>query len=267
MATSKRATKNYNKPKNAYRIAVLDDAGNPTDSTYDIPRVTSVLDSVIAKPRLVDWYYRKSIEGFVELRRKYGAKLPGDVDSLRSLLYSEGLSPYSTKKAAAVKGRALHNLLESLARGDSVDPDVLSSDGKGLLAWWNARELAPENVLALERTLVSFNHRYAGTVDLIYRSPASGRVVLTDLKTGNYVYWTHFLQGEAYREAWLEDGGEAPDRVSIVHLNLEKVGGDGWEELVAPEITFETFKHTLEIYNQLPKNWKPDDIPEENDES
>lgn len=262
MGTTKRKTKKP--PKSVYRLALLDANGQPTAHTFDFPRVTGILDAVVAKPRLQDWYYRKGIEGLVELRKKYGEKLPKDMDSVRSLLYSEGLSPYSAKKKAADTGRSLHKMLESLAGGKRPVPD--SDLGKALLSWWDSRGLSAADVVALETPLVSFRHAYAGTVDLIYRD-STGQLVLTDLKSGNYVYWTHFLQGNAYKQAWEENGGEAIGRVSVVHVNMEKVKNDEhWEEVVAPEVTFETFEHVLKIYRELPTNWKPTDIPEEQED-
>jgi len=100
-----------------YRLAVLNGAGEPTDVVFDVPSVTSILDAVLAKPALPNWYYSKALEGVEILLGKYGTKIPQDKDSLKSLLRSEKLTPIHARDTAGHRGRELHDGLEALARG------------------------------------------------------------------------------------------------------------------------------------------------------
>lgn len=238
--------------KGYYNLGLLGPDGQPIPGReWHFPSVTTVLDDVIAKPRLQHWYYTQTIEGVVTLFAG-GKRVPSSGKTLRGMLNSAGLSPYSKRDKAAKAGTATHTLFEVLQGGGSVVRDTATA---GILDWWDAKGLTPDDIIATEVALVSFEHRFAGTVDLIYCDPATGRTVLCDLKTGANVYWTHFLQGEAYKRAWEEEGNEV-DLVSVLHC---PVGGT-FRECIAPEVTFSTFKNVLDIWYSLPSNWKPEDL-------
>jgi hypothetical protein len=240
--------------KSRYTLALLDEEGSPTDLTWAFPSVTEILDAVVAKPKLMHWYYVKALEGFGELLRRYGGKTPADFESLKSLMSTEKLSPYAARDTAADKGKDIHKDLERLALGKKVTP---RPENQGLLNWWEDKNLSPSDVLAVERKLISFRYGYGGTVDLIYKSPATGRIVLTDMKTGTYVHWTHFVQGEAYRQAWVEEGNPPPDEVTVLHVRPELPRG--YEEKVARELTLDVFLAIKTIYDWLPNDWMPED--------
>lgn len=243
-----------------YRVAMLDADGKPTQHTYQFISVTSVLDAVVAKPKLMHWYYRQGVEGMAELVRKYGGKVPNDADSIASLLSSEGLSPYSKRNKAANQGTEVHSNLEALAEGKAVRRTKKTA---ALLDWWDERLLSPKHVVKCEVPLISFRYGYAGTVDLVYNDPQSGELRLCDLKTGKYVHWTHFVQGQAYAQAWVENFGPEVDRVTVLHAP-EAVSMDAvkWAELSSDEVTFDTFKTILDIYRWLPDDWMPEDLDE-----
>lgn len=241
-----------------YKVGLLDQSGNPTGQTWDFPRVTSIIDDVLAKPRLLGWYYSKTVDGVSGLLDKYGDKVPHDSASIKSLLRTEGLSPFAQRDKSATKGTTIHAELEHLAKTGELateTPETLA-----LLDWWTQRGLTPSDVLATERTLVSFTHRYAGTVDLVYRDPESGTITICDLKTGKYIHWSNFVQGEAYREAWLEERNPAVNRVSVLHVNTETREEPYWGELINPEVTFTDFRMILDIYRRLPVDWKPEEM-------
>lgn len=249
------------KPVDAHRVAFLDKDGNVTEHTLTLPAelalpsVTSILDAVIAKPNLYGWYYSKGIEGVEELFRKFGEKLPRDADSLKQLLREEELSPFARRDVAAVRGRDIHSDMEDLARGDKV---ARTDDTAGLLDWWKKRK--PE-VEACELPIASIEHGYAGTIDLVYVDPKSGARVLCDLKTGSGVYWTHFLQGEAYRLAYEARTGTRVDRVSVLHAPAKGVlKGRTFREVIAPEVTVDDFLKVLAIYNSMPKKVVLEDV-------
>lgn len=236
-----------------YTVGIIDHQGNATNHTWDFPSVTSILDAVVAKPKLMHWYYSTALKGMAQLVQKYGGKLPGDYASLKSLMGSEKLSPYSQRDKAASTGTDVHEDLERLAAGEVVER---TSENAGLLDWWAERGLTPADVIATEIPLVSFKYRYAGTVDLIYKDPSTGKVRLCDLKTGKYVHWTHFVQGEAYRRAYEEEGGWV-DEVTVLHCPAAQEGV--YTEKVSTEIDFSVFESILGIFNWLPEDWLPED--------
>jgi RecB family exonuclease len=89
---------------------------------------------------------------------------------------------------------------------------------QALVSWWLDQE--PEFV-AMEQIVASKQHRYAGRFDMLYRLP-SGELVLGDLKTGKDVRPDkHYRQLMAYRIAWLEMGGEAPQRLQVVNARKD----------------------------------------------
>lgn len=253
-----------------YTMCILDHKGNPTDYTYEFPSVTSILDAVVAKPKLMHWYYSSALQGMGELIGKYGGKLPQDFTSLKQLMAQEGHSPYSKRDSAASRGNDIHADLEALAKGETI---VGTAENRALVNWWRDKGLTPADVLETEVPLVSFKYRYAGTVDLIYRDPATGKIHLCDLKTGKHIQWTYFVQGEAYRQAYVEAGGHV-DEVTVLHTPpmpsdpivsaAQQAEGSspvrGWTEKVARDIDFSCFEAILNIYNWLPADWMPDDL-------
>jgi len=244
-----------------YKLALLDHDGKPTEYEFEFPSVTSIIDAVIAKPRLQHWFYSETVKGLSTVIGKYGAKTPSDEKSLKSLLKTEGQGPYAKRDAAGKKGTDVHEDLETLcAGGDIVETD----ENFGLGQWWMTKQLKPEDIIASEVPLVSFKHQYAGTVDLVYRDPKTGKLVLCDLKTSKYVFWTQFLQGQAYAEAWEELFGERPQVVSVLQVRPAGSGEgelmDGYQEFTDEEVSFDIFKNALDIYRMLPDNWLPNEM-------
>lgn len=187
-----------------------------------VPSVTEIIDAVLAKNGLPDWYYKQAVQGFGTLLEKYGEHLPKDVRSLHSLMKSEGLSPYSVRDAAASQGIAIHNAVEALAKGRR--PTVFPS----LTTWWKDKGLKKDRILGAESLVYSGRHGYAGTVDLVYRDDpltaptaagalGEGPVVLADIKTGA-IRDSHEIQVELYRWAWEEMGNKHIDRLQIIQV-------------------------------------------------
>jgi hypothetical protein len=108
------------------------------------------------------------------------------------------------------------------------------------LAWWKQSGLEP---LAVERTIWSEEHGYAGTMDL-YARKGKSRVVI-DWKTGNRIYAEAHLQNVAYRAAAKEHGLSSTAGFIV---RLSKEGGDVEVQKVPKETTFETFLYTLNLW-------------------
>lgn len=250
----------------SYTFGVIDWQGNITELKWGLPSVTSILDSVLAKPQLLHWMYSKGLDGVAELSRK-GFKIPGDPKALKQLMGSEKLSPYGMRNAAAAKGRSLHDDLETWCNTGELE---VSDRTAGLRAWILARHLTPSDIIQAEQVVVSLAHRYAGTLDIVYRDPQTGRIVLADLKTGNTVQWAHFVQGRAYKIAWEEMGTSIPfdgfrdfvDDIRIVHVN-KKAGPEGWAELSDSTVLDETWLAVLSLYRMLPEKWHPTDAEDD----
>lgn len=260
MARLAGSSKHYNIQ---YQVQILDADGKPTPYIGEVVdkflSVTSVIDA-IEKPALRDWYYKQGIEGVATLFGKYQSNLPQDKDSLLSLMKTEKLGPYYTRNKAAARGSDIHETFEALLKGDTLE---VNDDNAGLVSWWSARGLTPDDILASEVPLVSLKHRVAGTVDVVYRDPEKGDVVCCDLKTGKTVQPTHFIQGEAYammcaETPWVD---VIPDRVSVLHVRPPGELPDGWKEYEAPEIGVEAFISALELYRSMPHSyWNPEEV-------
>lgn len=237
--------------KGYYPVSLLDVDGNPIGPVHKLYSVTTIIDKVVAKPALYGWYWKITMEGVSKLATKYGSSLPADLESLKSLMSTEGLSPYKVRNVAGASGTRVHEDMEKLCKGKVVKQ---TDTNAGLLAWWETRNLTKNDILACEYPLVSLKHELAGTLDMVYVDPSSGATVLCDLKTG-FVAWTAFVQGNAYKmmadDANLFGG---IDRVSVLHVRPLTEGKllHGWEELVAPDVGVDTFIHIKAIFDALP---------------
>jgi hypothetical protein len=66
---------------------------------------------------------------------------------------------------------------------------------------WDQLSLTSEDVITIEQFLVDDEYEYAGQVDLVYRDPNNGDVVVADLKSSSGCYDKHQLQSAAYGKA------------------------------------------------------------------
>lgn len=212
------------KTKSTYRLLVVGPDGTPETAEVDItlPRITTIVDKVFAKPGLESWYYKTGIEGFSNLAYKYGSNLPPDLPSLHSLMKSEGLSPYAIRDAAATAGSKIHRTVESLSRGGKP------TKPENLVNFWKERGWTKKDIIASEELVVNFKpFPHAGRLDLIYRGEDGN--VLTDIKSGD-PRKSHEIQLELYRQAWESMGGEEIETMSII--TVPRDGSDVTEKLV-----------------------------------
>lgn len=236
--------------KGHYTLGLIDAKGVPTGDIFKFPSVTTVIDAVVATKKLHHWYYIQTVKGMAALMEKYGSNLPTDEESLRSLLTTEGLSPYGVRNKGGERGTKVHDDLEKLCAGKNVKK---TDQNAPLLAWWEEKGLKPDMIVATETPLFSFKQGYAGTLDLVYVDPSDGKMVLADLKTSKHIVWTQFLQLRAYEMAWLENGGQSIDRSIIVQANGEL--GEWHEWALTEEVPAELFQKVLDIYKSLPHDW------------
>jgi hypothetical protein len=116
------------------------------------------------------------------------------------------------KVAAGDKGSKVHLATEDIEDGLEIPIDAkyynrsLEQDEELTLEEVNCvqsfcewlDETKPE-LIAKEITVINKEHRYAGTVDRIYR--INGVIWIVDLKTSNYIWPSHELQLSAYSHA------------------------------------------------------------------
>jgi hypothetical protein len=180
-----------------------------------VPNVTSIT-GVIAKQGLDGWKFKQALE-HLEGRLRPGL----DEVAIRRLLDdASGAADRVTREAGYI-GSSTHKWIEGrvdayLSGGGSPSrpehPAVLAGV-EAFLAW--EAEANPV-YLSCERKVMSREHRFVGTLDLI--AELDGVRTIVDIKTSNRVYAEHWLQLAAYQiAAEEEDGVEVAQRV-ILHL-------------------------------------------------
>lgn len=184
--------------------------------------VTNVL-KIIDKPALRYWF---------------GQQVYYAVAKDPTLNEREALSaPYRTSKSAASRGTAIHRVIETFKN----DPEVINhvpEEYKGyveaFVKWY--KDIKPE-FLETEKTVVSHEHKYAGTLDL--KAKIGGEECLIDFKTSKdgKVYDEAHIQLSAYCKA------EGTPRGFIIGL-----GENGNYNHVEADLDFEVFLASKKIW-------------------
>jgi hypothetical protein len=100
---------------------------------------------------------------------------------------------------SAKEGTAIHEAVEGLLLGQSPEiPPLVAPAVSAFLRFYekNSIHVTPELV---ERRIVNYDHRYAGTVDAI--ALIGGKMGVLDIKTSQAVYRDYSLQTSAYMDA------------------------------------------------------------------
>lgn len=103
-----------------------------------------------------------------------------------------------TQKSAE-EGTLVHNTIESLLLGKptEIDPSIKPSI-EAFQKFWAEKNIQVTPDL-IEKRVVSFDHRYAGTVDAI--ALIDGKLGVLDIKTSQSIYRDYNLQTAAYMDA------------------------------------------------------------------
>ncbi|HVM76558.1 MAG TPA: hypothetical protein VMU07_00120 [Candidatus Paceibacterota bacterium] len=144
-------------------------------SGYDIdgvwyPRVTKIV-SIKSKPALYYYY--------------------GEAKSFKAA--------QETTEQSAKEGTMIHEAVEGLLLGKNPEiPEQIAPAVKSFLDFFekNRIQVSPELV---ERRIVNYDHRYAGTVDAI--ALIGGKLGVLDIKTSQAIYRDYCLQTSAYMDA------------------------------------------------------------------
>lgn len=189
--------------------------------------VTTVL-SVIDKPALVYWF-GKEVFNAVVLNPEL---LSDEREALRA--------PYKINKKAKLRGTAVHKLVEEYKGGNKVDPESSEFAGyyNAYKDWYDSMKFT---VLDHERTVLSHEHRFAGTLDMLIQLP-NGEKMIVDIKTGKDIYDEVALQLSAYKLALFEEG------VVVSKTAVLLLGEDGSYKFEIMEYVPDVFLATKELY-------------------
>jgi hypothetical protein len=168
----------------------LNEAGQP------VPRTTEITGKYKYFGGLLKWNYDQGFEAGIAAAR--GAKGPE---------FNEA------RDRAGHTGTLLHRLIDEHIAGKAWEPPegIRWEDHDKALElfgmfkqWWPSQGLRP---IATETSLVSEEHQYGGTLDLVAKD-ANQNLVLIDWKTTRDYNQDMYLQMAAYRHLWRERKAE-----------------------------------------------------------
>lgn len=226
--------------------------GKPTHYYVDadnrrIPGVTTILSNGLPKPALVNWAANSTAAYAVDNWEMLQECKPSErFDLLKKARYED-------RDQAARRGTEIHNLAEQLTLGQTVIvPDELRGHVEAYIGFLD--DWKPEPVLT-ERTVISYTHGYAGTLDLIYRLP-DGTTVLADIKTSRSgIYGETALQLAAYRYAdvYLDDDGTEQPVPGVDETHAIWIRADGYSvyPMNTSKNVFDDFRRVMQTANVI----------------
>lgn len=220
--------------------------GKPTHYYVDangerIPGVTTILNEGLPKPALIHWAGNTTAAYAVDNWETLEELKPSErLDRLKKCRYEE-------RDAAAKRGTEVHELASHLIIGEPVEvPDELRGHVESYARFLDEWEPTP---ILVERTVISYHHGYAGTLDMVYEL-GDGRVVLADIKTTRSgIFGETALQLAAYRYAdcVLDNGVDRP-MIDVDECAAIWVRADGYSvfPVKADEDTFKDFRRVMQ---------------------
>lgn len=186
--------------------------------------VTTVT-GVINKPFLVPWANKLGLQG---------------IDSTK----------YVDEKAAI--GTLAHEMVVCYLTNTEPDlsdytPNQIDLAENAVLKFYTWEENNDFELIYAEKSLVSEQYRYGGTIDLY--GILNRRKTLLDLKTGKAIYSEHHTQvGGGYENLLKENGDEVED---VRILRIGRDDGEGFDDISVPnrDLHWQKFLACLEIYN------------------
>ena len=181
------------------------------------PSVTSILN-VLNKPQLVNWAVRLTRDSLKQ--ELFALQRSNSLQDLNadSILARSASEHNRVKNAAADHGIDIHRRIAACVGDKSScmsknvrDPVIIA-----FRAWQDEAQFLP---IASEKLVISREHEYAGTADLI--GTLDGRLALLDIKTGLGMYPEYKLQLAAYAAAWGEMTGHIPEVCMNLHVRSD----------------------------------------------
>lgn len=155
------------------------------------PSVTNII-GILDKPSLRYWFGREVYRAMV---------------ADPTLSEQQALSkPYEISESAKDRGSTIHSIVEAW-RQKQVYVDNVPQPFRGYAqAFYSWVKENHTEIVEHERTVVSKEHGYAGTLDLLIKLNGNKLPLVADVKTGKDIYDEAWLQLSAYRQALAEEG-------------------------------------------------------------
>jgi hypothetical protein len=133
-----------------------------------------------------------------------------------------GLPDFKTGEAikakSAEEGTLIHETIEAILRKESiVIPESIKPAISAFMNFYNKHDVVPHKI---EERVVSKNHHYAGTMDVL--AEVNGVLGVLDVKTSIAVYRDYSIQTSAYIEALKENPNMPPLTRWILRVNQLK---------------------------------------------
>lgn len=220
------------------------------------PSVTTIIKRVLGGGEgLLQWYYRMGLVGVAAWTNGHRSAGVAEADDVVDVLTDpewiaeeldrNRLTPRDVRDAAADRGTEAHSFFEAAAKLGGPKRAPQTPYEKAICDWWEANDF---HVEAAEASLVSVQHRFAGTCDLIYW--VGDELRLLDLKTRSATYRkaldSDLIQVAAYKLAWEEMTGMPITRTGILMARE-----DGKAVFDDREVSPDLFLKVKEVYEML----------------
>lgn len=194
-----------------------------------VPRVTSIISSILDKPYLIEWANKLGLKN-----KKYKTVL----------------------NKAAEYGTLTHEQIEQfLKTGAYPEEGLVTNSFHSFINWYNKVAEFNELMLVLsEQTLV--NEYYGGTLDVIM--PINGYEYIIDFKTSNNVDYGYFIQLAAYYKLLSDTGYDVSNIKGVIILQLNKFNNNFTEHILILDPNnqnnnIEFFNHCMETFDAMVK--------------
>jgi len=236
------------------RVYLVD--GDSEVSGKPLPSVTTILQTVVNKPGLVNWARSSTLTAMDKVIRSNFLN-EGVVtipeSQMHYLLESAKSAQEEERLAASQYGTTAHEILEQLSRGQSPHiPNEFSFLVSSWKEWVNKTGIIFEHA----EEYVYHTGGFAGSFDLV--GSIGSEKVLIDYKTSKSIYAEYALQQGGYKLAYEEMTGETINRGFILKLPKGFRGGSLYiVEIQDLKLAAERFYTAFELYSFLHGNiWK-----------
>lgn len=234
----------------------------------ELTRVTEALRA-LNKPALVPWASKAATELTANCAADmHEQQIPGINDRMPRETYltalkarigpkraDERLLKTATEIGGAVHKRIEWTLRRELGQEAGPEPELPDNGLWAFMAWQDWKKTVNLEPLAIEQTVWSWEHGYAGTMDLFARLDIEGhgrQQAIIDWKTGAGLYAESDLQNAAYRNAWFEMGQAEPPVWGLIVRLPKQIDDPEFEtKLIPPEDQdrlFGVYKSLLHVY-------------------
>ncbi len=210
----------------------------------EIPSVTTILKSVVNKPRLTYWAIARVVDYIND-----NVKDDIDEDGWNELLINAKKAPDSIKNESAGKGTEVHRWIENYILGKKKK---ISKENKGYINAFKDWLKHNKGIKLLESEVLVYNNvegygAYCGTLDILAEDERG--LIVIDIKTSRNMYPEHIMQTSAYQGAYESMTGK-----KIVARIVLKLGEDGTYNVFLTkefENDFNAFKSSMRLHKYL----------------